>query len=61
MINTLSRMMRTGILTEEAPQAPKADLPIGDPQENIRKILGRTLCIRHADAGSCYGCELEEG
>ena len=59
MINTLSRMIRTGILTEGVSQTPKADLPIGDLQENIRKILGRALCIRHVDAGSCNGCELE--
>lgn len=59
MINTLSRMIRTGILTEEVRHAPNSDLPIGDLQENIRKILGRALCIRHVDAGSCNGCELE--
>jgi Ni,Fe-hydrogenase III small subunit len=59
MINTLSRMIRTGILTEEVPNAPKADLPLGDLQEKIRKILGRALSIRHVDAGSCNGCELE--
>ena len=59
MINTLSRMIRTGILTEEAPHPSKADLAIGDLQQNIRKILGRALCIRHVDAGSCNGCELE--
>jgi Ni,Fe-hydrogenase III small subunit len=59
MINTLLRMIRTGILTEEAPQAPKEDLEIGGLQENIRKVLGRALCIRHVDAGSCNGCELE--
>jgi Ni,Fe-hydrogenase III small subunit len=59
MINTLSRMIRTGILTEEVPHAPKADLPMGDLQEKIRKILGRALSIRHVDAGSCNGCELE--
>jgi len=59
MINTLSRMIRTGILTEEVLHAPKANLPIGDQQEKIRRILGRALCIRHVDAGSCNGCELE--
>ena len=59
MINTLSRMIRTGILTEEVPHAPKSDLAIGDLQEDIRKIMGRALCIRHVDAGSCNGCELE--
>jgi Ni,Fe-hydrogenase III small subunit len=59
MINTLSRMIRTGILTEEVPQALKEDLAIGGLQNNIRKILGRALSIRHVDAGSCNGCELE--
>jgi len=59
MINTLSHMIRTGILTEEAPQAPDKDLASGGLQENIRKVLGRALCIRHVDAGSCNGCELE--
>lgn len=59
MINTLSRMIRTGILTEVAPHTLKADSPIGDLQESIRNILGRALCIRHVDAGSCNGCELE--
>jgi len=59
MINTLSRMIRTGILTEEAAQPSKEELALGGLQENIRKILGRALCIRHVDAGSCNGCELE--
>jgi len=59
MINTLSRMIRTGILTEDVPRAPKEDLPIGRLQEEVRKVLGRALCIRQVDAGSCNGCELE--
>jgi Ni,Fe-hydrogenase III small subunit len=59
MINTLARMIRTGILTEDVPQAPKEDLVLEGLQENIRKVLGRALCIRHVDAGSCNGCELE--
>jgi Ni,Fe-hydrogenase III small subunit len=59
MINTLSRMIRTGILTEEVPQVLKADVPTGEVQQAIRRILGRALCIRHVDAGSCNGCELE--
>jgi Ni,Fe-hydrogenase III small subunit len=59
MINTLYRMIRTGILTEKVPQVSKADFAIGDIQQKIRKIMGRALCIRHVDAGSCNGCELE--
>lgn len=59
MINTLSRMIRTGILTEPAPQVPKADVPADHIQRQVWRILGRALCIRHVDAGSCNGCELE--
>ncbi|HXQ27465.1 MAG TPA: NADH-quinone oxidoreductase subunit NuoB [Candidatus Acidoferrales bacterium] len=28
-------------------------------REKIQKLLGRSLCIREVDAGSCNGCELE--
>ena len=28
-------------------------------EENIRRVLGRSLAIRQVDAGSCNGCELE--
>lgn len=59
MLNTLSRMIRTGILTETSP-APAAPSPaIEGLQKDLRNILGRALCIRHVDAGSCNGCELE--
>ncbi len=59
MFDVLSRMVRTGILTE--PSAPRhaAAPEIEELQKNIRSILGRALCIRHVDAGSCNGCELE--
>jgi Ni,Fe-hydrogenase III small subunit len=59
MFNMLARMIRTGILTEDVPQVPKEDFALGGLQENIKKVLGRALCIRHVDAGSCNGCELE--
>lgn len=59
MINTLSRMFRTGILTEKVQQPTGSDISVGDLQEKLRKILGRALCIRHVDAGSCNACELE--
>jgi Ni,Fe-hydrogenase III small subunit len=52
-------MIRTGILTEplpaEAPGPPATDAL----QRDLWKVLGRALCIRHVDAGSCNGCELE--
>lgn len=59
MINTISRMIRTGILTEKALQVAEGDSAAGELQGKIRKILGRALCIRHVDAGSCNACELE--
>lgn len=59
MINTLSRMIRIGILTEKVSSVSSGDVSIADIQERILKILGRALCIRHVDAGSCNGCELE--
>jgi Ni,Fe-hydrogenase III small subunit len=65
MLNILSRMIRTGILTEPYPVAVAASNEVaGTPaiealQGELWKILGRALCIRHVDAGSCNGCELE--
>ena len=55
MFDVLSRMVRTGILTETPAAAPRTD----ELQRGIYRILGRALCIRHVDAGSCNGCELE--
>jgi Ni,Fe-hydrogenase III small subunit len=46
-------------LTEEVPRVANADLAIGEIHGSIRKALGRALSIRHVDAGSCNGCELE--
>ena len=58
MINTLSRMIRTGILTEAIPASIGSSRP-DDLQKELSNIIGRALCIRHVDAGSCNGCELE--
>jgi Ni,Fe-hydrogenase III small subunit len=59
MLKTLYTICRTGIVTEPAP-ACDAALRIGNQlQQRILDILGRALCIRHVDAGSCNGCELE--
>jgi Ni,Fe-hydrogenase III small subunit len=63
MWNTLSRMWRTGLLTEPLPAvepALEATSPELDQlQSQLLAVLGRALCIRHVDAGSCNGCELE--
>lgn len=59
MLKTLRTICRAGIASEPAPASDDA-LRVGDQLQNrIRDILGRALCIRHVDAGSCNGCELE--
>ena len=59
MINTLSRMIRTGILTEAIPAPAAPSRAVDDLQNELNSIIGRALCIRQVDAGSCNGCELE--
>ena len=59
MLKTLGRIAALGIVTEPAP-APDPQLRVRETlHERIRTLLGRALCIRHVDAGSCNGCELE--
>jgi Ni,Fe-hydrogenase III small subunit len=59
MLKTLHKIARTGIVTE-APPLADADLRVREAlQQRIREMLGRALCIRQVDAGSCNGCELE--
>lgn len=61
MHKILFQILRTGIRTEAPPQAdPDYCTPQAQQlQEKIFKTLGRALVIRHVDAGSCNGCELE--
>jgi Ni,Fe-hydrogenase III small subunit len=59
MLKTLRQIISVGIISEPPPQ-PDEELRIRDTlQAEIRGVLGRALCIRHIDAGSCNGCELE--
>jgi Ni,Fe-hydrogenase III small subunit len=60
MYYILKQIVKTGIVTEPAPDA--------DPQWRaleqrlgaaVLAHFGRSLAIRHVDAGSCNGCELE--
>lgn len=59
MLDTLKRIVKTGIVSE--PVVGLADLKreTNDLQTRIFAILGRALTIRQVDAGSCNGCELE--
>jgi Ni,Fe-hydrogenase III small subunit len=59
MLKTLRQIAKVGIATEPAPPADES-LRLRDAlQGRILGILGRALCIRQVDAGSCNGCELE--
>ena len=59
MWKTLKQIVVTGIKTE-APPTPDEALRVADRlQHAILSQLGRALSIRHVDAGSCNGCELE--
>ena len=59
MLKTLRQIASIGVATEPPPN-PDDSLRVREAlQDQIRTLLGRALCIRHVDAGSCNGCELE--
>jgi len=61
MRRTLLESFARGPLTEPVPSADEAAL--AELAQNLNRAarvrLGRSLSIRHVDAGSCNGCELE--
>jgi Ni,Fe-hydrogenase III small subunit len=60
MIPILLKSLRTGIVTEPAPEAREEwRVRAAQVNEEILQLLGRALVIREVDAGSCNGCELE--
>ena len=60
MIPMLLQILRTGIVSEPAPAADTTlQTTAQQLSEAMRQRLGRALVIRHVDAGSCNGCELE--
>lgn len=60
MIPILLKVLRTGLVSEEAPGS-REDWRTRAPeiQAEILRMLGRALVIRQVDAGSCNACELE--
>lgn len=56
----LQTIFKTGIVSEPA---PRADLALRTCEQvlhaDILKVFGQSVAIRHVDAGSCNGCELE--
>jgi Ni,Fe-hydrogenase III small subunit len=59
MLKTLRQIARVGIATEPPPPADESLRLRAALQTRILAMLGRALCIREVDAGSCNGCELE--
>lgn len=59
MWKTLRQIHRAGMPTEEAPAIDETLRVAEALSAHILAVLGRALCIREVDAGSCNGCELE--
>lgn len=56
----LQKMFKTGIVSEPAPPAdPDLCIREQDLHGEITRVFGQAVAIRHVDAGSCNGCELE--
>ena len=59
MLQILRQIAAIGIKTERPPAPAGETAVVAGLQEAIARTLGRALTIRHVDAGSCNGCELE--
>jgi Ni,Fe-hydrogenase III small subunit len=60
MHKILRRIVRAGIVTEPARAPDPALRALSQRLEPlVLERLGRALAVRHVDAGSCNGCELE--
>ena len=60
MYKLLRQIAKAGIVSEPAPQA---DASLRQVEQQLGEVVlrhfRRSLAIRHVDAGSCNGCELE--
>ena len=59
MLKTLRKIRSVGVVSEAPPAPDELLRQRRELDERIVAVLGRALCIRHVDAGSCNGCELE--
>ncbi|WP_284742331.1 NADH-quinone oxidoreductase subunit B family protein [Amycolatopsis sp. RTGN1] len=55
MLGLWRKIHRTGRVAEPAPPQPAG------PQPEAARLLGGSVQVRHVDAGSCNGCEVEIG
>lgn len=58
MWRLLQQIRRVGLVSEPVPSPDVASVQSA-LHEQIHRVFGRALSIRHVDAGSCNGCELE--
>lgn len=58
MLKMLRQIIHIGLVTQ-APPATDAALLQTRLHDDIHRVFGRALCLRHVDAGSCNACELE--
>ena len=59
MLDILKQILEVGIVSEATPAPDAGAREREELHAQLRRILGRALCIRQVDAGSCNGCELE--
>lgn len=56
----LRKILKTGFVSEPAPEAdPSLRIREQDLHAEILRVFGQAVVVRHVDAGSCNGCELE--
>ena len=59
MLRMFAKIVRTGIVTEPAPDVADIDTLGIEVRRGIDRRFAGSLAIRQVDAGSCNGCELE--
>jgi Ni,Fe-hydrogenase III small subunit len=60
MYKILIQIAKVGLRTEASPPPEEALRAAASRlNDDVLQLLGRALAIRHVDAGSCNGCELE--
>jgi Ni,Fe-hydrogenase III small subunit len=59
MLRILNKILRTGVVTERAPRDAELEELGKQVKRQIDRRFRGSLAIRHVDAGSCNGCELE--
>jgi Ni,Fe-hydrogenase III small subunit len=60
MYKILVKIAQVGIKSEAPPAVDEAlRARAAQLNDDVLRLLGRALAVRHVDAGSCNGCELE--